>query len=626
MWLDGSLAWGCRFGAIPWRILMVAVTVCAVALAGAASASAAVGDLTPAGCIADSGGPASCIGAGGLGSAGAIAVSPDGRNAYVASYSNAVVVFARNPTSGALTPTGCIGNTGNGPPSCSASADGLDAADAVAVSHDGHNVYVGSYLGKAVTVFSRNSATGALTPAGCIGNSGTGPPSCTGADGLNGVAAIAVSLDGNNVYVASRVSSAVVVFARNSATGALTPAGCIGNSGTGPPSCIGADGLAGAAAIAVSPDGHNVYVAAHDSGAVVVFARNPATGALTSAGCIGDTVNGPPSCNSADGLFGAAGIAVSPDGHNVYVASDLRRALVVLARNPASGALTPAGCIGNTGNGPPSCTGADGLNDSTGVAVSPDGRSVYVAAVDDAVVVFARNLTSGALTPAGCVGNSGTGPPSCIGADGLAGANAVTVSPDGLNAYVTAAESNAVVVFGRAVSTGGGGTGGGGGGGGGGGTGGGGGGGTGGGTTPGARIGSVTAGGRTFTLSASLSTGCLAASGRLQARLVSAATGKATATAPRFARVTFVIDRGIKHLHHHVVHSHGKRITRTTVTYSANDTASKLPATASLRLAGLSKGPHTLRVNLTFRQTVTRHRHHVIISVTMTLKARFRVC
>ena len=609
MWMGGSWAWGCRFGAIQWRILMVAVTVCAVALAGAASASAAVGDLTPAGCIADSGGPASCIGADDLGGAAAIAVSPDGRNAYAASYSSkAVVVFARNPATGALTPAGCIGDSKDGPPSCSASAAGLEAADAVAVSHDGHNVYVGSYLGKAVVVFARNSATGALTPAGCIGNSGTGPPSCIGADGLNGVAAIAVSPDGHNVYVASRVSSAVVVFARNSVTGALTPAGCIGNSGTGPPSCIGADGLDRVAAIAVSPDGHNVYVASHDSGAVVVFARNPTTGELTPAGCIGDTVNGPPSCTSADGLFGAAGIAVSPDGHNVYVASDLSRALVVLARNPASGALTPAGCVGNTGNGPPSCTDADGLKNATGVTVSPDGRSVYVAAVDDAVVVFARNLTSGALTPAGCVGNSGTGPPSCIGADGLAGANAVTVSPDGRNAYVTAAESNAVVVFGRAVSTGGGGGGG------------------GGGTTPGARIGSVTAGGRTFTLSASLSTGCLAASGRLQARLVSAATGKATATAPRFARVTFVIDRGIKHVHHHVVHRHGKRITRTTVTYSANDTASKLPATTSLQMAGLSKGPHTLRVNLIFRQTVTRHHHHVIISVTMTLKARFRVC
>ena len=74
-------------------------------------------------------------------------------------------MFARNPTSGALTPAGCIGNTGNGPPSCSASADGLNGADAVAVSPDGHDLYVGSYLGKAVTVFSRNSATGALTPA-----------------------------------------------------------------------------------------------------------------------------------------------------------------------------------------------------------------------------------------------------------------------------------------------------------------------------------------------------------------------------------------------------------------------------------------------------------------------------
>ena len=433
-----------RVGRVGVR-LGAALVMLVVCVFGAGSAAAAVGDLTPARCIGNTGtGPPSCIGADGLEDPVSVAVSPDGHSAYVASASSSAVVVFRRAANGDLTPAGCIGNSGTGPPSCTG-ADGLAGADSVAVSPDGHSVYVTGYVSNAVVVF-RRAANGDLTPAGCIGNSGTGPPSCTGADGLAGAYSVAVSPDGHSVYVTGYVSDAVVVF-RRAANGDLTPAGCIGNSGTGPPSCTGADGLAGADSVAVSPDGHSAYVASSVSNAVVVF-RRAANGDLTPAGCIGNSGTGPPSCTGADGLASAYSVAVSPDGHSVYVAGSVSSAVVVF-RRAANGDLTPAGCIGNSGTGPPSCTGADGLATADSVAVSPDGHSVYVTGyVSNAVVVF-RRAANGDLTPAGCIGNSGTGPPSCTGADGLAGARSVAVSPDGHSVYVTGYDSNAVVVFRR---------------------------------------------------------------------------------------------------------------------------------------------------------------------------------
>ncbi len=453
-----------------WRLQAVISAVSVVSLAALApSAAAAEGDLTPAGCLGNSGtGPPSCIGADGLFGADSVAVSPDGQNVYVTSlYSNALVVF-RRAANGDLTQADCFGNTGTGPGNASPAScvhiDSLYFPDGVAVSPDGKSVYVASAGSKAVSVF-RRAANGDLTPAGCIGNTGNGPAGCIGADGLEGAASVAVSPDGQSVYVASTpsfTSGALVVF-RRAANGDLTPAGCIGSSGTGPPSCIGADGLVGAVSVAVSPDGQSVYVTSFLSKALVVF-RRAANGDLTPAGCIGNSGTGPHSCIGTDGLDGARSVAVSPDGKNVYVAGAASDALVVF-RRAANGDLTPAGCIGNSGTGPHSCIGTDGLSGADAVTVSPDGQSVYVAS-NRALVVF-RRAANGDLTPAGCIGNSGNGPPTCIGADGLDGAGSVAVSPNGQSVYVTSFISEALVVFRRATgSTGGGGSGGGGGGGG----------------------------------------------------------------------------------------------------------------------------------------------------------------
>ena len=68
--------------------------------------------------------------------------------------------------------------------------------------------------------------------------------------------------------------------------------------------------------------------------------------------------------------------------------------------------------------------GVGGLGRAISVTVSPDGRHVYAAGqFDDAVVVFSRNSTTGALTFVE-VQKDGVG-----GVDGLDGASSVTGQP-----------------------------------------------------------------------------------------------------------------------------------------------------------------------------------------------------
>ncbi len=102
----------------------------------------------------------------------------------------------------------------------------------------------------------------------------------------------------------------------------------------------------GSRAVAVSPDGRNVYVAASKSDAIVVFRRNAKKGTLKqhqgSAGCI--AADGAHGCASAVGLDVPNSVAVSPDGRNVYATSKSSGSITVFSRNSSNGALhQPAG-------------------------------------------------------------------------------------------------------------------------------------------------------------------------------------------------------------------------------------------------------------------------------------------
>ncbi len=125
------------------------------------------------------------------------------------------------------------------------------------------------------------------------------------------------------------------------------------------------------------------------------FNRNTTTGAISqpagAAGCVSETGSGP--CANGHGLDGAVRLRVSPDKKNVYVASQLSNAVARLTRNTTTGAITQpagtAGCVSETGAGP--CADGRALNGPSGVSVSLDGKSVYVASFNSyAVARFNR--------------------------------------------------------------------------------------------------------------------------------------------------------------------------------------------------------------------------------------------
>jgi 6-phosphogluconolactonase (cycloisomerase 2 family) len=195
-------------------------------------------------------------------------------------------------------------------------------------------------------------------------------------------------------------------------------------------------GLSGIFSVTVSPDGKNLYTASEDDDAVAVFDRDSATGKLTFVEVQKNGVG------TVEGLDGARLVTVSPDGKNLYAASIVDNAVAVFSRNSTSGALTfvethkdGVGIV-------------DGLLNAVSVSVSPDGKHVFATgAGDDAVVVFSRNTTTGALTFVE-LHKDGIGT-----VDGLDSALSVTVSPDSKHVFAAGSNDDAVAVFSVAAAS-----------------------------------------------------------------------------------------------------------------------------------------------------------------------------
>ena len=284
---------------------------------------------------------------------------------------------------------------------------------------------------------------------GCVQN--TGRTDCGATTyGLGNAQAVAISDNGSNVYAVGGEfpDNAIVTFNRDS-DGSLAAAGCFHNS-AGNPGCgsNSAPALASPRDVAVSPGGGNVYVAASGSGgAVVTFTRNTTTGALSSPSCIEDpdAVTDKCGASEAQGLRGANELAISPMGDNMYVVSDVDNSIVTFTRNTSTGALTAATCIEDTGNDDHGCpTTAPGLVGPIAVTVSPDGKNVYVGTGNtDMIITFTRNTTTGALSNPVTMG----GFPSVL---------SVAVSADGENLYAAASDvgHSGIFTFARDTSTG----------------------------------------------------------------------------------------------------------------------------------------------------------------------------
>jgi 6-phosphogluconolactonase (cycloisomerase 2 family) len=438
------------------RALAVAMAF-GVALIAAGATLAATGEIAPQECTDDNDPPArdSCAReADGLGGVVAGAPSPDGRSYYAASVTDdAIAEFVRGQ-SGALEAKGCADDNDSGADACAKSADGLDGAFSVAVSPDGASVYVAAFDDDAIARFDRDPDTGALSPQGCVddNDAGQGPDTCTqSADGLDGVISVAVSPDGDSVYAASLDDDALVGFDRDPETGALSPQGCVDDNDSGADTCAqSADGLDGARSVAVSPEGESIYVASGADEAVVRFNRDPESGRVGPQGCVEDDDGGPDACNqSTEGLDGARAVAVSPNGESVYAGAQIDDAIVSFDRDP-DGSLEPEGCVDDNDSGADDCAqSVDGLDGVFSIAPSPDGLSLYAAALDDdAVARFDRDPDSGGLIPQGCVDDDDSGPDACgTSTNGLDGAIGITPSAGTTSLYLQSVYDEAVVWF-----------------------------------------------------------------------------------------------------------------------------------------------------------------------------------
>jgi DNA-binding beta-propeller fold protein YncE len=387
------------------------------------------------------------------------AVSPDGANVYVAARNpdslvsigaSGVLSFRRDRGTGALRELGCITDDGTdgreGTDGACADGSALESANAIAVSPDGRHVYSTSDDG-GIAILARGME-GRLTQAGCVKNYAPGSP-CADAFAMPRPVAITVSPDGRFVYATSRVSHAVVVFARDAGSGALAETSCVSDNGADG-ACTDGYGLVNPTAIAISPDGRNAYVTlAKQQNGLAVFARDTQTGALTQTACF-ISVEAPPHgapCQATPGLFDANGVAVSPDGRNVYVTSIDSDAVVTFRRDPASGTLAPLDCIADQYGIGERCRRGRNLSYAAAVAVTADGTGVVVIAAGSNVIsLFARRSSDGRLRLAECIGWH-AGEPGCRRGRGLFGAKGLALSPAGDNAYVAADTGSAVSAF-----------------------------------------------------------------------------------------------------------------------------------------------------------------------------------
>jgi hypothetical protein len=149
-------------------------------------------------------------------------------------------------------------------------------------------------------------------------------------------------------------------------------------------------------------------------------------------------------------------LAVSPDGRFVYAAVRDGGAVAVFRRDTNSGVLRqPAGRGGCAGGAPADgCAAARNLAGARALTLSPDGRSLYVAGAGG-LAAFARDKRTGALRQLSgrrrCVTESGEG--GC--ADGRAVGTALWVAAgrEGRSLYLLG-RSAAVAVFRRDLRTG----------------------------------------------------------------------------------------------------------------------------------------------------------------------------
>lgn len=307
-----------------------------------------------------------------------VTASADGRFLYVAGGTDATSIFghgngyggllvlARDPASGALTRVQCLSSDesdGAGAGGCDPLTAGVDITD-VALSADGTAVAVVASGSGALTLLSRDPATGRLTEVGCAQESVPYGGKCYSAPSLEGVSSVVFSPDGKDVYAASPFRSAVLQL-RVADDGTLTRH-CLSSDGSAG-SCGRAPQLVGPGTLRMSGDGKTLYALTATGAAWLT--RDTTTGALSQGGCLVPETGAP--CGTGHGTASrdvapttGRGLDVSPDGNTMLVtAGYYDTAQLTTLHRADDGSLAKVACLTQTPYEEPDDTGDDNTGD-----------------------------------------------------------------------------------------------------------------------------------------------------------------------------------------------------------------------------------------------------------------------
>ncbi|PAS96689.1 MAG: hypothetical protein CGU28_07730 [Candidatus Dactylopiibacterium carminicum] len=242
----------------------------------------------------------------GLGTLSSSIVSSDGSRVYLADEQGAIALFSRDADSGELTYITTF-----------AAVDGFAGVKQMVLSADGTNLYALRADGNAIGQFSV-AADGTITHQATV----VSDYSVDGGN-LNAIKGIALSEDGENLYLINSYYDQLAWLSRDTATGELTYVAALGGSMWSEPY------LWQPTDIVIQDDLVFVVTSASSNSTLIVYQRD-ASGALE---LLGYTQNG------SDSLTGLQHVAVSADGGTIFVASDSR--IDAFSLDAASGTLTP---------------------------------------------------------------------------------------------------------------------------------------------------------------------------------------------------------------------------------------------------------------------------------------------
>jgi 6-phosphogluconolactonase (cycloisomerase 2 family) len=128
-------------------------------------------------------------------------------------------------------------------------------------------------------------------------------------------------------------------------------------------------------AIAVSPEGRNVYTGSTGLSTLSVFQRDR-LGRLACVQRMQDDTGG------VDGIHATSAICLTPDGKFLFAAGSSDNAIAVFRRAPNTGLLEFLCALKNGQNS------IDSLRHVNSLVVSPDGKHLYAGSSGAAVTVF----------------------------------------------------------------------------------------------------------------------------------------------------------------------------------------------------------------------------------------------